>query len=110
MTDELADDGFEVPRLARLYDPLDPDRSDLDAYVAIVDDASGQLLYGEKPHAPELCEESVYGMPEIFNSDQGGQFTRPGQSGLGGRHHVHPDGLRLGQLVRDRRARSSPGR
>ena len=60
----------------------------------------------------EALEEafSKYGMPEIFNSDQGGQFTRPGQSGLGGRHHVHPDGLRLGQLVRDRRARSSPGR
>jgi len=33
----MADDGFEVPRLAQLYDPLDPDRSDLDAYVAIAD-------------------------------------------------------------------------
>jgi SAM-dependent methyltransferase len=28
---------FDDPRLAALYDPLDPDRSDLDAYVAIVD-------------------------------------------------------------------------
>jgi SAM-dependent methyltransferase len=26
---------FEDPRLARVYDPLDPDRSDLDAYAAI---------------------------------------------------------------------------
>jgi SAM-dependent methyltransferase len=26
---------FADPRLARIYDPLDPDRSDLDAYVAI---------------------------------------------------------------------------
>jgi SAM-dependent methyltransferase len=26
---------FEDPRLARIYDPLDPDRSDLDAYLAI---------------------------------------------------------------------------
>jgi len=34
----MADDGFEVPRLAQLYDVLDPDRSDLDVYVAIVDE------------------------------------------------------------------------
>ena len=34
----MADDGFEVPRLAQLYDPLDPDRSDLDVYAAIVDE------------------------------------------------------------------------
>ncbi|MCM3533409.1 class I SAM-dependent methyltransferase [Cellulosimicrobium funkei] len=29
---------FDDPRLAALYDPLDPDRSDLDAYVAIVEE------------------------------------------------------------------------
>ncbi|MEY7977014.1 class I SAM-dependent methyltransferase [Streptomyces pilosus] len=29
----MADDGFDHPRLAALYDPLDPDRSDLDAYL-----------------------------------------------------------------------------
>jgi SAM-dependent methyltransferase len=28
---------FDDPRLARVYDPLDPDRSDLDVYVALVD-------------------------------------------------------------------------
>jgi 2-polyprenyl-3-methyl-5-hydroxy-6-metoxy-1,4-benzoquinol methylase len=27
---------FDDPRLARVYDPLDPDRSDLDVYVDIV--------------------------------------------------------------------------
>ena len=32
----MADAVFEDPRLAVLYDPLDPDRSDLDAYVAMV--------------------------------------------------------------------------
>ena len=32
----MADDIFEDPRLARVYDPLDPDRSDLDVYVAMV--------------------------------------------------------------------------
>ena len=31
----MADALFEEPRLAELYDPLDPDRSDLDAYVAL---------------------------------------------------------------------------
>jgi SAM-dependent methyltransferase len=29
---------FADPRLARMYDPLDPDRSDLDAYLALVDE------------------------------------------------------------------------
>jgi ubiquinone/menaquinone biosynthesis C-methylase UbiE len=31
----VADALFEVPRLAEIYDPLDPDRSDLDAYAAM---------------------------------------------------------------------------
>jgi SAM-dependent methyltransferase len=36
---------FDDPRLARVYDPLDPDRSDLDAYVAIVDElGAGSVL------------------------------------------------------------------
>ena len=30
----MADAIFEEPRLAEIYDPLDPDRSDLDAYVS----------------------------------------------------------------------------
>lgn len=32
----MADPIFEYPRLAALYDPFDPDRSDLDAYEAMV--------------------------------------------------------------------------
>jgi SAM-dependent methyltransferase len=32
----VADDLFEHPRLAAVYDVLDPDRSDLDAYAALV--------------------------------------------------------------------------
>jgi hypothetical protein len=31
----VADAHFEVPRLAEIYDPLDPDRSDLDAYAPL---------------------------------------------------------------------------
>src|SRR3954468_15015641 len=40
----MADDGFEVPRLAQLYDPLDPDRSDLDVYAAIVDELGARSI------------------------------------------------------------------
>jgi SAM-dependent methyltransferase len=29
---------FDHPRVARVYDPLDPDRSDLDTYVSLVDE------------------------------------------------------------------------
>ena len=31
----MADAHFEVPQLAEIYDPLDPDRSDLDAYATL---------------------------------------------------------------------------
>ncbi len=34
----MADPMFDDPRLARTYDPLDPDRSDLDVYAAMVDE------------------------------------------------------------------------
>jgi SAM-dependent methyltransferase len=40
----MADDGFEVPRLAQLYDPLDPDRGDLDVYSAIVDELGARSV------------------------------------------------------------------
>jgi len=34
----MSDAIFDDPRLAALYDPLDPDRSDLDVYVVMVDE------------------------------------------------------------------------
>ncbi|WAU81892.1 class I SAM-dependent methyltransferase [Streptomyces sp. Qhu-G9] len=34
----MADECFGHPRLAAIYDPLDPDRSDLDAYVRMVEE------------------------------------------------------------------------
>ncbi|GGS20867.1 methyltransferase [Streptomyces aureoverticillatus] len=34
----MADELFQDPRLAVLYDPLDPDRGDLDAYVRLVEE------------------------------------------------------------------------
>ncbi|WP_129843428.1 class I SAM-dependent methyltransferase [Streptomyces sp. RFCAC02] len=40
----MADDCFGHPRLAAIYDPLDPDRSDLDAYLRIVEDAGARRV------------------------------------------------------------------
>lgn len=40
----MADAIFEHPRLAAIYDELDPDRSDLDAYVAIADELGARRV------------------------------------------------------------------
>jgi len=40
----VADAIFEDPRLARVYDPLDPDRRDLDPYVDLVDDLEARSV------------------------------------------------------------------
>jgi SAM-dependent methyltransferase len=40
----MADDVFEHPRLAAIYDALDPDRSDLDVYVAIADEVGARAV------------------------------------------------------------------
>ena len=40
----VADAHFEVPRLAEIYDPLDPDRSDLDAYAALAGEFGAQTV------------------------------------------------------------------
>lgn len=42
--DRVADDLFEHPRLAAVYDALDPDRSDLEAYAAIVTELEAQCV------------------------------------------------------------------
>jgi SAM-dependent methyltransferase len=40
----LADSLFEDRRLAELYDPLDPDRSDLDAYLTLADELDARSV------------------------------------------------------------------
>jgi len=40
----VADPHFEIPRLAEILDPLDHDRADLDAYVAMVDELGAQTI------------------------------------------------------------------
>lgn len=41
---EVADRIFEEPRLAGVYDPLESDRRDLDAYVALVDELGARSV------------------------------------------------------------------
>jgi SAM-dependent methyltransferase len=40
----MADKAFEHPRLAAIYDALDPDRSDLDTYVAIAEELGARRV------------------------------------------------------------------
>jgi ubiquinone/menaquinone biosynthesis C-methylase UbiE len=40
----VADALFEDPRLAEVYDPLDPDRSDLDAYAAMAGESGAESV------------------------------------------------------------------
>jgi SAM-dependent methyltransferase len=40
----VPDRAFADPRLAEVYDPLDPDRSDLDVYVAIADELGARTV------------------------------------------------------------------
>jgi SAM-dependent methyltransferase len=40
----VVDPIFAEPRLAEVYDPLDPDRSDLDAYVAMVEEFAARSV------------------------------------------------------------------
>lgn len=40
----MADAAFDEPRLAAIYDALDPDRSDLDAYVTIIDELGARTV------------------------------------------------------------------
>jgi N-acetyl-gamma-glutamyl-phosphate reductase len=39
---------------------------DLSADFRVKDPAVYEEFYGEKPHAPELCAQSVYGLPELY--------------------------------------------
>ena len=40
----MADAIFDDPRLARVYDPLDPDRRDLDVYISLVDEIEARSV------------------------------------------------------------------
>ena len=40
----MTDEGFNEPRLAAIYDALDPDRSDLEVYVAIAEELGSRRV------------------------------------------------------------------
>ena len=40
----MADAIFEEPRLAEIYDAVDDDRSDLDAYVVLIDELGADVV------------------------------------------------------------------
>jgi SAM-dependent methyltransferase len=40
----MADSKFEIPRLAELYDLLEPDRADLDVYIALADELGARSV------------------------------------------------------------------
>jgi len=40
----VPDPVFELPRLAEIYDPLDPDRRDLDPYAAMVEEFAARSV------------------------------------------------------------------
>jgi len=58
---------FAAASLAQVYDPLDPDRSDLDTYLAIVEELGARrLLDGFEAHLKEACVGSI---SEIFDAE-----------------------------------------
>jgi hypothetical protein len=57
----MVDALFAERRLAEVYDPLDPDRSDLDAYAAMVDEfgARSVLDIGAAPAPSPACSPAA---------------------------------------------------
>src|SRR5260370_254833 len=64
----MADPIFEYPRLAAIYDALDPDRSDLDAYVAIADELGARrVLEGHDRQRPESRRSHEQTSSHVFS-------------------------------------------
>jgi ubiquinone/menaquinone biosynthesis C-methylase UbiE len=85
--DALTDAAFEDPRLAAIYDALDPDRSDLDAYLAMVEAFGARSLLdlgcGTGVFALLLAERGL----EVIGVDPAGALldvarAKPGAEGV----------------------------
>ena len=59
--------------------------------------------HGNRGVVPQAQHEQEAPDPQDLSLPAARAQDRPGQPGLGDRHHLHPDGLRLGLSVRDRR-------
>ncbi|MDQ0371890.1 class I SAM-dependent methyltransferase [Cellulomonas humilata] len=96
----MADDGFEVPRLAQLYDPLDPDRSDLDVFAAIVDELGARRVLdvgcGTGTFALMLAARGLEAIgvdPAVASLD-----VARGKPGAGAVRWVHGDATSVGAV------------
>ncbi|MGW0651175.1 class I SAM-dependent methyltransferase [Streptomyces umbrinus] len=99
----MADECFTHPRLAALYDPLDPDRSDLDAYVRIAEEFGARQVLdigcGTGVFALLLAERGI----EVVGVDpaQASLDVARGKPGSERVRWVHGDGTTLPPLQAD---------
>lgn len=97
----MADEIFRDRRLAELYDPLDPDRGDLDAYLRLAEESGARRVLdigcGTGVFALLLAERGV----EVVGVDPAGACldvarARPGPTGSGGSTVTRPPFPRSG--------------
>jgi SAM-dependent methyltransferase len=78
----MADELFENPRLAAIYDPFDPDRSDLEAYESMVDEFGARSVLdigcGTGTFACRLAARGI----EVIGLDPAGASLRVAQTKL----------------------------
>lgn len=100
----MADDLFENPRLAAVYDALDPDRSDLNIYAAIVTELGAQRVLdvgcGTGTFALMLSERGF----DVVGLDPAGASldVARGKPGAEGVRWVHGDATALPGALEDR--------
>lgn len=99
----MADECYTDPRFAALYDPLDPDRSDLDAYVRIAEEFGARRVLdigcGTGVFALLLAERGL----EVVGVDPAGASVdvargKPGSEGV---RWIHGDATSLPPLQVD---------
>ena len=99
----MPDPIFADPRLARLYDPLDPDRTDLDFYLAMVDEFDARSVVdvgcGTGTFACLLADQGV----DVIGADPAGASLEVarGKRGADRVRWIHGDSSVLPSLAVD---------